>query len=228
MPQENTWEQEYKNPQLLTKNAGPRSDLKKYLEFLRKTDGVFLENVTILDLGSGTGRNANHLAKMNNIVHGLEISSTAVGIARSRAKDMGVKVDYKIASIGETYPFNNEYFDLVIDVMSSNSLNEKERAVYVSEVSRALKKGGYFFVRALCKDGDKNAKNLLKNFPGGEYDTYIIEGMELTERVFSRDDLTNLYSEHFEIQRLSKKTNYARFKGQNYKRNYWLAYMKKV
>lgn len=51
--------------------------------------------------------------------------------------------------------------------------------------------------------------------------------MNLTERVFSREDFIALYSPYFEIQQLIKKTNYAQFKGQSYKRNYWLAYMKK-
>ena len=98
---------------------------------------------------------------------------------------------------------------------------------YLNEVRRVLKIGGHFFVRALCKDGDKNAKNLLRQSPGTEYDTYINKDMDLIERVFSRQDFVNLYSKYFEIQKLIKKTNYAQFKGQSYKRNYWLAYMKK-
>ena len=140
---------------------------------------------------------------------------------------MNVTVDYRIADIGMPYPFSNEYFDLVIDVMSSNSLNEKEREIYLKEVLRVLKMGGHFFVRALCKDGDKNAKNLLRLNPGLEYDTYINKDMDLVERVFSHDDFVNMYSKYFKIQELIKKTNYAQFKGQSYKRNYWLAYMKK-
>ena len=112
--------------------------------------------------------------------------------------------------------------------MSSNSLNESEREIYLAEVNRVLKNGGHFFVRALCKDGDSNAKNLLKLSPGPEYDTYIIKDMNLVERVFSKADFTKDYSKYFKIQELIKKTNYAQFKGRSYKRNYWLAYMKKV
>jgi len=228
MPQEYTWEQEYRNPQLLTKSDEPRKDLKRYIKFLRKIEGVFPENLMILDLGSGTGRNVKFLAEMGNKVIGLEISRSAVELARERAKELNVQVEYQIADIGSPYPFKNETFDLVIDVMSSNSLNEKERLIYLKEVQRALKTNGHFFVRALCKDGDKNARNLLKQSPGPEYDTYVNEDMGLTERVFSQDDFTDLYSRYFKIQKLTKKTNYAHFKGQNYKRNYWLAYMKKL
>lgn len=228
MPQKNTWEREYQNPQLIVMGEEPRSDLKRYVKFLRKIEKIDLENLTILDLGSGSGKNANYLAGMGNNVIGLEISSTAVNLAISRAKEMNVKVDYRIADIGAQYPFTDNYFDIVIDIMSSNSLNETERKIYLEQVYRVLKIGGHFFVRALCKDGDTNAKNLLKLNPGSEYDTYINKDMNLVERIFSREDFINMYSKHFKIQELIKKTNYAQFKGKHYKRNYWLAYMKKV
>ena len=227
MPQKNTWEREYRDPKLLQIGEEPRSDLKRYIKFLRRIEGVYPENLTILDLGSGAGENANYLAEMGNQVIGIEISPTAIELARARAKKINITVDYRMADMGEPYPFNNEFFDLVIDVMSSNSLNKKERDIYLNEVRRVLKIGGHFFVRALCKDGDKNAKNLLRQSPGTEYDTYINKDMDLIERVFSRQDFVNLYSKYFEIQKLIKKTNYAQFKGQSYKRNYWLAYMKK-
>ena len=62
---------------------------------------------------------------------------------------------------------------MILDITSSNSLNAKEREIYLSEVNRVLKKNGHFFVRALCKDGDKNAQSLLKKSPGKDYDTYM-------------------------------------------------------
>jgi SAM-dependent methyltransferase len=228
MPQKNTWEREYQNPQLIVMGDEPRSDLKQYVKYLRKVEKVNVENLDVLDLGSGSGKNANYLAEMGNRVVGLDISSTAVNLAISRAKEMNVKVDYRVADIGSKYPFDDNYFDLAIDIMSSNSLNESERKMYLEEAHRVLKLGGYFFVRALCKDGDTNAKNLLKLCPGSEHDTYIIKEMNLVERVFSREDFINMYSKYFKIQDLVKKTNHAQFNGRSYKRNYWLAYMKKI
>lgn len=227
MLQKNSWEKEYRNPQLIQTGDEPRMDLKRYIKFLRKVEGVYPKNLTVLDLGSGNGKHSNYLANLGNAVTGFEISPTAITIARDRAKEMGVVVDYQLRSMGEQYPCDDEYFDLVIEVMSSTSLNERERAINLKEVHRVLKTGGHFFVRALCKDGDKNANNLLKLNPGPEYDTYIDKDMNLIQRVFSREDFIAMYSKYFEIQKLIKKTNYAKFKGQSYKRNYWLAYMKK-
>ncbi|NQV87996.1 MAG: class I SAM-dependent methyltransferase [Parcubacteria group bacterium] len=228
MPQRDAWEREYKNPQLLKIGEEPRGDLRKYIKFLRKDEEVLVENLNILDLGSGNGKNANYLAQMGNNVIGLEISLVAIKLAISRAEETNIKVDYKMGDIGAPYHFDDGYFDLIVDVMSSNSLNEREREIYLKEVHRVLKVNGHFFVRALCKDGDKNAKNLLRQSPGSEYDTYINKDMNLTERVFSRDDFVVVYSKYFEIQKLIKKTNYAQFNRQSYKRNYWLAYMKKL
>ncbi len=228
MPQNKVWEKEYQNPQLLTKKEGPQNDLKRFFKFLRKTEKITPEGLDILDIGSGTGRNANYLASLGAKVTGLEISETALALAKARAKEEGVVVDYHLLDIGSTYPFKNEQFDVVLDVMSSNSLCEKEREVYLKEVSRVLKKEGNFFVKALCKDGDKNAKNLLKMSPSKEKDTYLNKEMGLIERVFSRDDFIATYASYFKIVQLLKKTNYQRFQGQSYKRNYWLCYLKKL
>ena len=129
--------------------------------------------------------------------------------------------------MGQLLEFENNSFDLIIDVTSSNSLNENERQIYVQEAHRVLKSGGNFFVKTLCKDGDHNAKNLIKLSPGPEVDTYIMPEIGLTERVWSKEDFVSYYSRYFIIEKLEKKTNYSRFNGRSYKRNFWLAYMSK-
>lgn len=131
------------------------------------------------------------------------------------------------ADIGAEYPFPENTFDVVLDVMSSSSLDEKGREIYLREVCRVLKTDGHFFVRTLCKDGDKNAEALLKNSPGQEQDTYVMPGLKLVERVFSKTDFENLYSKYFSIVNLERKSGYAVVNEKTYKRNYWLAYMQK-
>ena len=225
--QGNAWEKEYRNPLFVTKNDGPQADTLRFLKFIKKNQKYKVENKVILDLGCGTGRNANYLAEKENKVIGIEISKTALGIAQARARELGLLVDYRLGDIGEPYDLADSSIDLVLDVTSSNSLNEQGREIYLKEVNRVLKKGGYFFVRALCKDGNKNVKNLLKMSPGREYDTYIIKEIGLTERVFSREDFTKMYTKYFKILHLEKKSNYTTFNNRIYKRDYFLAYMQK-
>ncbi|MEK7585910.1 MAG: class I SAM-dependent methyltransferase [Patescibacteria group bacterium] len=219
------WDREYKNPKLVTKNDGPNADTLRFLKYLKKDQKYKVENRNILDLGSGTGRNANYIAEKGNIVIGIEISKTAIEIAKSRAQELGAKVDYRIGDIGAHLDIEDNFIDIALDVTSSNSLNEAGRAIYLKETHRVLKDGGYFFVRALCKDGNKNVRNLLKTSPGKEYDTYVIKEIGLTERVFSKEDFIELYSQYFKILSLTKKTSYTTFNNRIYKRNYWLAYL---
>lgn len=228
MAQYNAWENEYKNNLLVTGKAEPQKDLLRFLKYLKKEEKVKINNWKILDLGSGTGRNTNFLAKLGNSAIGLEISDTAIKLARARAEESELQTTFIKHDISTPYPFADGEFDLLLDVVSSNSLNEDERETYLNESYRVLRKQGYFFVKGLCKDGDKNAQNLLKKSPGPEKDTYKIPELGLTERVFSREDFIKLYGKYFEILKLDKKTNYSKFKGTPYKRNYWLAYLKKI
>jgi len=222
-----SWENEYRNPKVMTKEAEPQSDLKRFLKFLRKERKVVPENLQVLDIGSGTGRNSNYLAELGGSVTGLELSPTALTLSKDRAKELRVKVDYRLHDIGKAYPFADSSFDLLLDIMSSNSLDEKGRAVYINECSRVLKPGGHFFVKALCKDGDDNAKALLRTAPGGEVDTYKNPDIGNIERVWSREDIEKYYKKYFEILFLEKKTNYQKSAGRTYKRNYWIMYLTK-
>ncbi len=229
MAQTQAWENEYINSKLVTKKPEPQKDVLRFFKYLKKEEKVELTGLNILDLGCGTGRNSNYLGELGNTVVGVDIAKIAIDIAKSRASEMQLNnVSYVVGDIGAGYLFTDNYFDLILDITSSNSLNEKERDIYVKEVYRTLKKDGYFFVRALCKDGDKNAKNLLKISPGKEYDTYIIKELGLTERVFKENDFKEFYSKYFKIKKLLKKSGYAKFQNQSYRRNYWLSYMQKL
>ena len=227
MHQGNAWEREYRNPLLVTKKEEPQADTLRFFKYLKKDQKYVVEGRSVLDLGCGTGRNANYLAVLGNTVIGIEISKTALEIAKQRAKEEHVIVEYRLGDIGAPYDIADGSIDIIIDVTSSNSLNEQGREVYLKETARVLKDGGYFFVRALAKDGNKNVKNLLKQSPGKEYDTYVIKEIGLTERVFSREDFITMYGAYFTILNLEKKTSYTTFNNRIYKRDYWLAYMQK-
>ena len=227
MSQKAVWEKEYHNPQLVTKDSKPQKDILRFIRFLKKQEGVLCHGLHILDLGCGTGRNANYFASLGNTVIAYDIAKNAVDLGKERAKDLAVDVHYEVKNIGEPYNLQNDSMDIILDITSSNSLNESEREVCLSEMYRVLKPGGYVFVKTLCKDGDKHAKNLIKLSPGKEYDTYINKEMGLTERVFSKMDFEKLYGAYFSFLSLTKKISYTRFNNKSYKRHFWLAYMKK-
>ncbi|MES3004657.1 MAG: methyltransferase domain-containing protein [Patescibacteria group bacterium] len=226
MAQEQIWDKEYRNSKLLTKDNKPQSDVVRFVKFLRKDEKFEIEGKKVLDLGSGAGRNSFYFAELGAIVTGIEISKTAVEISKKNISNTNLSIKYIKQSIGEIFPVQDSSIDIVLDITSSNSLNEEEREVYLNEVKRALNSEGYFFVKALCKDGDENAKFLLKNHPGKEKDTYIMPELGVTERVWSKEDFEDYYGKYFNIIHMEKKTTYSRMNNRVYKRNFWIVYMK--
>jgi SAM-dependent methyltransferase len=226
LSQYKVWEKEYRNPKLISNSDEPQIDFKHFIKWVRKTQHVNLEGLRVLDLGSGTGKNSLFLAERGSIVTGVELSKTAVRIAKDRAKQRDLEVNFIEGDIGSKLPFAKGSFDLLLDVVSSNSLTETERANYLSEINRVLKPGGFMFVKALCKDGDKNAENLMTKFPGKEKDMYIMPETGIVERIFSKEDLQKLYSKNFEILNLERKSSYTQFQGKPYKRFFWMVYLK--
>jgi SAM-dependent methyltransferase len=227
MAQEQVWDREYRNSKFLTKENKPQSDVVRFVQYLKKEEEVIPENLSILDLGSGAGRNSFYFAEMGNSVTGLEISKTAVNIANEYANNAGLNINYVKQSIGEVFPVEDSSVDIALDITSSNSLTEAEREVFLSETNRVLKNNAYFFTKALCKEGDENAKYLVKNSPGKEKDTYIMPEIGVTERVWTKEDFISTYKKYFEIINMEKKTSYSKIKDRSYKRNFWIVYMKK-
>lgn len=222
--QRDKWDREYRDPKMLTKKSEPQSDTKDFLRWLRREEGKDVTTFRVLDLGCGTGRNSEHLAEEGARVSAIDISETALRIARQRAEAAGLKIEYLQKDMGTKLAFADASFDLVLDVMSSNSLLADGRAVLLSEIARTAKPGAYLYFKTLCKDGDANAKALLQKHPGPEADTYVMPELGITERVFTEGDLRALYEPIFTLKHLEKKTNYNRINGRIYKRNYWVVY----
>jgi SAM-dependent methyltransferase len=225
MPQQNEWDREYKTNNLVTGSNEPQNDFKKFVKFLKKKCGVKTEELRVLDLGSGTGKNSIFLADRGAVATGLEISATAINIAKERGREEGVNAKFIQRSFGKEFPFEDNSFDLVLDIMSSNSLSESEREIYLKEVHRVLSPDGYFFVRLLALDGDKHAEHLLKTQPGKEKGTYKLPDVGITERVLSRAEFTEYYSPYFNITKLEKKSSYATVNKRIFKRQYWVGYL---
>jgi len=232
--QENIWEKEYRDPKLVTLSDEALGSIKDFVRWLRKDQKVEMVNKKILDLGCGNGKNSIYIADqgIGNEIVGIDISETALKHAVTLAQEKNqenkeARVKFIKQNIGSPLPFPDSDFDIVLDVTSSNSLNENEREIYLKETHRVLKSGGYIFIRTLCKDGDQNAKNLLKTNHGKEKDTYIMPEFGLTERVFSKEDFIATYSPFFKILHLEKETHYTKFKDRSYKRNFWVAYLQK-
>lgn len=226
------WEREYRSQKMLSPSNIPQSDVVRFTRWLKKeakkagvpidTDGL-----RVLDLGSGTGRNSYYFAEQGAKVTGLELSETALAFAKRTAEHGEVVIDYRRHDIGKALPLADASFDIALDVTSSNSLSAAARTTYLKELHRVLAPGGFLFLRALSLEGDKNAKELVKRFPGPDPDTYIHPDLGLTETVFSKESLYATYEPYFDVRFLERVEHYNVVAGRKYKRQYWIAYLQK-
>lgn len=225
------WEREYRERKLVTLGTQPSEDMKRFVKWLKRDEKVDLENKKVLDAGCGTGKNSFYLIGVGAQAEGYDISETAIKIANDRKLKEGLGnevANFFTHNMTEKINFTDETFDIWLDITSSNALTEGERTFYLKESFRALRKGGYLFLRTLCKDGDENAKYLIKNFAGPEKDMYKLKGTNIVERAFTKEDLLKIYKPYGEIKFLEKVFHYPTFEGRIYKRAYWLFYLQKI
>ena len=74
--QKNVWEKEYKNPKLVTGGDEPQTSVKDFLRFIRREQKVALENLRVLDLGCGNGKNANYIASLDSGNHVVDLNES--------------------------------------------------------------------------------------------------------------------------------------------------------
>jgi SAM-dependent methyltransferase len=230
--QQSAWEHEYKAQKLLSPSNVPHADVMRFVRWLKKERRkedcrLELEGMRVLDLGSGTGRNAYYFAGEGAVVTGFEFSPTALEIAKQTASAAGIEIAYKLQDIGKPFPLPDKSIDIALDVTSSNSLSEAGRRTYLLELDRVLAPGGFLFLRALSLEGDAHAKELIRRFPGPDPDTYIHPDLGIVEKVFSRESLKAAYEPYFQIMHLDRVQHYATVAGRTYKRSYWIAYLRK-
>lgn len=235
MNNHHAWEHEYQNPRFLTLGTEPLSDVRDFMKWVKKqvrknpTDFSVLRELhdwTVLDMGCGNGKNLRYIVEyFCKFGIGYDISETAIDMARDLAGD--VPLQYQVQSISERLPLQDGSVQLVLDTTSSNALTTFQRTKFLSEVNRVLCPGGLLFTRALCLDGDTNAKNLIKENPGPEQGMYVLSDTGITEKAFTRDEIINTYSQLFHILHIEKTTGYQRWGNQKYKRNYWVMYLQK-
>src|SRR5262245_25877079 len=86
-------------------------EMEGYLDELIGHAGI--TNGETLELGCGTGALSIHLARRGFRAHGLDVSPTAIAIARERVARMGLAATFAVADLTEPYLALDRRFDLV-------------------------------------------------------------------------------------------------------------------
>ncbi len=99
----------------------------------------------VLDAGCGQGDNAIHLAARGYSVTGVDGSDTALGMARERAAERGIEVDFRVADATTMEGIGQE-FDTVLDSALYHCLPAESRAAYGAALHRVTKPGAKLHV----------------------------------------------------------------------------------
>lgn len=100
----------------------------------------------VLDLGCGSGYLTFPIAKMNENVNviGLDIVTDTLKRNSIKAQEMGIKNIKFVSYDGVTFPFEDDFFDLVMTRYALHHFPEIRKSM--SEVNRVLKCHGTFFI----------------------------------------------------------------------------------
>jgi len=118
----------------------PQPALKRVLE-----EGYIKGKV--LDVGCGTGDNTIMVANHHLEVIGLDFVNEAIEIARSKVKNSPLKISFVVANALNLKNLNLKV-DTVIDSGLFHTLDDKERVIFLDNLSAVLKRGGTYII--LC------------------------------------------------------------------------------
>lgn len=123
----------------------PNEELCRFMG--RNFFGLPKENrsgIRILDTGCGSGANLWMIAREGFDAVGVDLSPAAIKLCEQMLASYDCQAELHVADMTKL-PLDTGSVDAVVDVFSSNCLDQKQGDDYLSEVSRILKKGGKFF-----------------------------------------------------------------------------------
>ena len=97
-----------------------------------------------LDMGCGAGNYAVYLASRGFDVTGIDMSPTAVKIAKGNARKKGVKCKFVVGDVTGDLPEIKGPFDLIYDWGLLHHIMPPDRPAYIRTIHRLLKTGGLY------------------------------------------------------------------------------------
>ncbi len=139
------------------------------VDFLEKELG-YDKTQSILDIGCGTGRHAIELARRGYSVTGIDLSASQLERAGQKAKEAGVRIDFRQLNAC-ALPFRNEFDFAIMLCEGGFSLQETDALNFqiLEGAERALRSPGKLIFSALNALFPlyKNLKDFLNTGPSG-------------------------------------------------------------
>jgi SAM-dependent methyltransferase len=106
----------------------------------------------VLDAGCGTGENALHVASFGLSVLGVDVAETAVAIARKKAHDRGIEIEFAAADAFHLERLGRT-FQTVLDCGLFHTFDDGERPGYVASLASVTASGGTLYVLCFSDEG---------------------------------------------------------------------------
>ncbi len=184
------WNKEYKDPTMFLLSEEVSADLVKFSRWMLKEYGkdALRPEITILDAGTGNGRNLlwmNEMFRINGFGYDLSDEGIAQAKAAAAKLQFGSKLEFRVHSIGDLIPLPDESVDIVLDMMSSHFLKNDERKKFIAEVARVLKPQGVLLFKSFYAARDSHTKELLEKHGADEENAYIHPKLKVYEYVWT-------------------------------------------
>ena len=176
------------------RQRGTPSQLEVYRRQARElTDGL-AHGSNILEVAPGPGYLAIEITRLGQFrVAGLDVSQTAVAIARENARQARVDVQFEHGDVS-TMPFDGSRFDLILCQAAFKNFSEPLRAL--DEMHRVLRPNGAAVIQDLSKDASytdiEQEVQTMGLSPFNAFATRFILATMLRRRAYSRADLERL------------------------------------
>jgi SAM-dependent methyltransferase len=106
----------------------------------------------VLDAGCGTGENALHIAALGLPVLGVDVAETAVAIARAKAKERGIDVEFAAVDAFQLNRLGRK-FETVLDCGLFHTFDSVERPRYVASLASVTERGGTLYLLCFSDEG---------------------------------------------------------------------------
>jgi ubiquinone/menaquinone biosynthesis C-methylase UbiE len=106
----------------------------------------------VLDAGCGTGDNALQVASLGLSVLGVDVAETALAIARAKADDRGVDVEFAVADALRLDRLGRR-FSTVLDCGLFHTFDRDERPQYVASLASVAEQNSSLYLLCFSDEG---------------------------------------------------------------------------
>lgn len=106
----------------------------------------------VLDAGCGTGEHALHVASLGLMVWGVDVAETAIAVAREKAHDRGLEVEFALADALHCERLGR-LFKTVLDCGLFHTFDAEERTQYATSLASVTEHEGTLYMLCFSDEG---------------------------------------------------------------------------